>query len=94
VVGGAVALGVIGLTAPNPTGPPAYSEPRPPRPLSEFKALVGKSQGEVRAAVGAPDSDGGDVWVFYNRGIDPQNNPPSDVRVLFKAGRVSEVTFH
>jgi hypothetical protein len=93
VVGGAVALGVIGLMPAESASSAAHSESRKPRPRSEFKALVGKSQDEVKAAVGAPDSDGGDVWMFYARGIDPQTNAEGNVKVVFKAGRVSEVTF-
>ena len=99
-VGGTVALGVIGLTALNSAGVPdspysaEYSELIRARPRSEYKVLVGKSQDEVKAVLGEPDNyGGGHDWAYHHRGIDPQTNAVSNVRIVFKNGRVSEVTF-
>ncbi|HVK19170.1 MAG TPA: hypothetical protein VM533_19715 [Fimbriiglobus sp.] len=93
VVGVAVVLGANFLMSSRSTQNAAYDLATMPRPQSDFKALVGKSQDEVKAAVGPADSYGGDIWMYYARGIDPQANKVDDVKVQFKAGRVSDVTF-
>jgi hypothetical protein len=90
----------MGLTALESGGTDSSAPINPslPRERYVFKALVGKSADEVVTAVGKPDSvadssGGGAVWVFHNRGIDPQTFKEGNVRLRFKEGLVSEVTF-